>query len=1169
MNRLLVALLISLSTGMAYYGSSDFRTFSQPDGKTEFSAKCWGDQYFWYWETDDGYRIIPETDSWWYYVVLDKSGEFISSGDKVGVDQPPPESYHLERSVSRLEELASIAEANDIQDNRWCYTNLLEGDSAVVNIGVFLVEFTDLPHYSFSQPNPNTDSSRVNGYLEHDYYDQFFSTNRYYDSSITGIHSPDGLEVFGSFYDYWFEQTKGELRVHGSLINDVDENGVIDWYCLDSTFAFYASPDTINGLQTGWLRILSLTHVDTFLDCNGGPFDKILIIHAGNFTSSSLNPQALYPYGGCYNIFGMHERSLRNGMDRMVGIGGAAHEFGHTIGLGHTGGDYIPFAYWDLMKLGDCNGPVNRLEQCPALLIPPIRIDHGWIDVLDTLDSDTTGMVLAYNYNDPQIYYLKTPASAVYFNTEIGDDDTTYGYNEYYLVNKLQEKFDEYTPIPPSGYVPPEGDPKNLAGGMLIWKKILNPIMIPADNSWVLGENWDHYYDTFEEYSGDFWPNYQGQNWDATTSPSTLVHLETGHAGHPGYWEGDADPHIAMHNICWNSGDSTVSLDLYFNAYTGDLNLTNINADLTLYGDITTSNDITIPSGVTVKILSGSTISLPAGKKITVQGNLIVDGSPTDTVKLKPEQSGSNNRWYGLYVTNSGSVTVRNAIFENATYGLRINGNSTSIDVENCSFINNAYGIYAVSHNNSSISNIEFWSNNAGIYMYNSDMSVHDNLFFENIYNIYGYYSDFHAWDNEIIESSHSGLLLSRSNPTIEHNDISSNYYGIYCTNYSAPDFSNTRESGDNTVNNHIYSNTYRGVYVGSYASPNFGVFGADGPPMVYEGGFNYFNDNNNYDIYNGTGSAVLAETNWWENNTPVVYGSVQTTPRADVTLGMGPGTLPKPTTSDEQAQELLLHDGLFYERHGNIEEAVTCFDSIIVLDHTSRFAKLALMGLERCYHHMDDVDGLLLLLGNYVSTYNDEFGTVSKYFIGGNTARQGNLISAASTFDECAIEFSEYPESDDMIAWSLFDAGQISEIANDPSETLGKATQYFGEILNKYPKTEAASILRGLMGKNFPGDEKPALPTQFKLGELYPNPFNPMVTIPYDVPELSDINLFAYDLLGRVVWSKSTMAQQPGSYSVNWSGQTNAGKQVPSGIYFIRMEAGSYNAVRKITYLK
>jgi len=89
-------------------------------------------------------------------------------------------------------------------------------------------------------------------------------------------------------------------------------------------------------------------------------------------------------------------------------------------------------------------------------------------------------------------------------------------------------------------------------------------------------------------------------------------------------------------------------------------------------------------------------------------------------------------------------------------------------------------------------------------------------------------------------------------------------------------------------------------------------------------------------------------------------------------------------------------------------------------------------------------------------------------------------------------------------------------------------------------------------------------IPTEFRLMQNYPNPFNNTTTIRYAVPEETDIKLEIFDISGRLVETLTSQLHQPGFYDLKWSG-----RQIASGIYFIKLEAAKTVLTQKMILLK
>lgn len=93
---------------------------------------------------------------------------------------------------------------------------------------------------------------------------------------------------------------------------------------------------------------------------------------------------------------------------------------------------------------------------------------------------------------------------------------------------------------------------------------------------------------------------------------------------------------------------------------------------------------------------------------------------------------------------------------------------------------------------------------------------------------------------------------------------------------------------------------------------------------------------------------------------------------------------------------------------------------------------------------------------------------------------------------------------------------------------------------------------------------EEDTLPAGFRLYGNYPNPFNPMTTIPYSLPEASAVRLDVVDLTGRHVITLVDRVQPAGYYAVPF-----AGARLASGVYLYRLQAGNHVEVRRMMLIK
>ncbi|MCK4654634.1 MAG: T9SS type A sorting domain-containing protein, partial [Candidatus Cloacimonetes bacterium] len=85
-----------------------------------------------------------------------------------------------------------------------------------------------------------------------------------------------------------------------------------------------------------------------------------------------------------------------------------------------------------------------------------------------------------------------------------------------------------------------------------------------------------------------------------------------------------------------------------------------------------------------------------------------------------------------------------------------------------------------------------------------------------------------------------------------------------------------------------------------------------------------------------------------------------------------------------------------------------------------------------------------------------------------------------------------------------------------------------------------------------------------------YPNPFNPITTISFSIPEESKVDLSVYNIKGQKVISLVKKSFESGNHSVIWNGRDSNGNPVRSGIYFYKLDVnGKSKAFKKCLLLK
>jgi hypothetical protein len=118
------------------------------------------------------------------------------------------------------------------------------------------------------------------------------------------------------------------------------------------------------------------------------------------------------------------------------------------------------------------------------------------------------------------------------------------------------------------------------------------------------------------------------------------------------------------------------------------------------------------------------------------------------------------------------------------------------------------------------------------------------------------------------------------------------------------------------------------------------------------------------------------------------------------------------------------------------------------------------------------------------------------------------------------------------------------------------------------YPVVIKLSQVTGISNQNL------IIPQNYQLYQNYPNPFNPTTKIKFDIPTSLSfphapsgnplISLKIYDILGREIQTLVNESLQPGSYEVTFDGSN-----LPSGIYFYRLETNNFVQTKKMLMIK
>ncbi|MBZ0264819.1 S8 family serine peptidase [bacterium] len=174
------------------------------------------------------------------------------------------------------------------------------------------------------------------------------------------------------------------------------------------------------------------------------------------------------------------------------------------------------------------------------------------------------------------------------------------------------------------------------------------------------------------------------------------------------------------------------------------------------------------------------------------------------------------------------------------------------------------------------------------------------------------------------------------------------------------------------------------------------------------------------------------------------------------------------------------------------------------------------------------------------------------------------NILVGKAAIDESSLHELNNVTTLPVVTWAGSDEHNLTGFTN-------------GHALDVVVRNEAGSKLAVMHNGNSIklGDgpygilslESAALPTEFAVGQGYPNPFNPSITIPFALPEQGQVDIAVFDLLGREVFHASNTyeaGKHRFMYNADQSGQLDG-----SGVYFLQVRYHDQVKTQKILLLK
>jgi|GEM_PF-1504268 len=561
--------------------------------------------------------------------------------------------------------------------------------------------------------------------------------------------------------------------------------------------------------------------------------------------------------------------------------------------------------------------------------------------------------------------------------------------------------------------------------------------------------------------------------------------------------------------------------------------------------------DVVIPDGYTVTIKPGTVVKLLDNDRedfgvdstkceIIVQGTLVIDGGPDSLIQLVScGDSPSDSDWYGIKIDSTGSVEMEYCVFEDAAVPLPWDSpdayTMNHVTFRHCqtwpAVVDSAETLRVV-----------------GCAKQDFDTAV--------IVNSWGALS----LDSCHLQTGEIGVLAeSQSSVRLKECEIRDVATGIY--------FSNS--ASDSVLGCTFRDNILRGIIV------------PDNDNMFIDGCI----------FVDSTGSDTLIYG---------IHSSANITVKNSYFQGYEYGIKVLPKKGEGPPSPLIEDCGFYNIGKVGIWAASGSDPTIKKCCFKGSFEQAGI-----------EVDGGNPYISRcYMASENDEI-LMGMLFTGGAT---GTIRKTAIwDYDSCAVEIVDSADPDfgnsDSIGCNWFEepaAGRhffrsysdsnivaksnYWEIENqdtiagkivgdvDIEPILGLCDHcfpYYSDQCSGLPPSDPSfepckiAVTEGQDSRGEEEKEKGCRPREFALSQNYPNPFNPQTVIKYDLPEPVHVRLTVYNALGQKVRTLVDERQGEGYKTVIWDGSTDQGEEVASGIYFFRLQTGSYEATKKMILLR
>lgn len=589
--------------------------------------------------------------------------------------------------------------------------------------------------------------------------------------------------------------------------------------------------------------------------------------------------------------------------------------------------------------------------------------------------------------------------------------------------------------------------------------------------------------------------------------------------------------------------------------------------------------NITVNPGISLTIHPSTHIFFANGTSLIINGSLNSIGNSNQTITFTSQSGTTPGSWGSIVfdVIPGAPVGSSNLNYIVMKYG-------TDIKIKN--------------GHNVIIQNSRIEKCTQGIYVYNSQPRILNNQIIEPVQN--GIYCNASGKSPTILHNvitktsgkNYQGIWLENNTTGyIAHNDISGFYWGMFIGGGSHAYFSDTYHTYYNP-NNRIKESLYGfAAGWGSYILAGMGYWA-----------YNSVYNNTNWDVKCYNNSTIYANHNYWGGGSPKYY--VDGTSYLDISYPLTQDPWEQPSSPISSGGDFVLSNssvnyakasltklnyledaqlnpnnnsdnsdrfsdiftGINLEKEGKVNEAVNHYKQMINKNSFADFALTEIVKLKNKYAISDNVQDYL----ENLFSKDDQHKIKIMNLLAGINLQNYKYEEAMTIYDEI-IKLN--PESYEGIS-AMFEKFFASINYN---KDFGTASNLLSEISSinftdeelLMRKEMAEYLLNNTINPNYfenppenfvkeNEESNEILPKEYELLGNYPNPFNPSTTISYALPQISDVEIVIYDIMGREVKRFVIPSQSGGYQKVVWDGRNNFGVSVSSGIYIYRFRANS-----------